>query len=79
MNEVWNLDPIYKGFDDPAFDADLAALKEAVAEFASFTATLANAEALEGLKTGIACQEKLMTLGSKLIEYFIDLCKKQAK
>ena len=69
MNEVWNLDPIYKGFDDPAFDADLAALKEAVAEFASFTATLANTEALEGLKTGIACQETLMTLGSKLIEY----------
>ena len=20
MNEVWNLDPIYKGFDDPAFE-----------------------------------------------------------
>ena len=69
MNEVWNLDPIYRGFDAPAFDADLATLKEAVAEFASFTATLADAEALEGLKTGIACQEKLMTLGSKLIEY----------
>ena len=23
MNEVWNLDRIYKGFDDPAFQADL--------------------------------------------------------
>ena len=23
MNEVWNLDPIYKGFDDPAFEADM--------------------------------------------------------
>ena len=69
MNEVWNLDPIYRGFDDPAFDADLAALKEAVSEFASFTNTLASAEPLAGLKGGIACQEKLMELGSKLMEY----------
>ena len=28
MNEVWNLDPIYKGFDDPAFEQDLNALKK---------------------------------------------------
>jgi hypothetical protein len=32
MNEVWNLDPLYKGFDDPAFEADLAALKSACEE-----------------------------------------------
>ena len=69
MNEVWNLDPIYRGFDDPAFDADLAALKEAVSKFASFTEVLASAEPLAGLKGGIACQEKLMELGSKLMEY----------
>ena len=37
MNEVWNLDPIYKGFDDPAFEADLARGKEKMAEFAAFT------------------------------------------
>ena len=69
MNEVWNLDPIYRGFDDPAFDADLAALKEAVSEFASFTEVLASAEPLAGLKGGIVCQEKLMELASKLMEY----------
>ena len=34
MNEVWNLDPIYKGFDDPAFVQDLNTLKEKVAAFA---------------------------------------------
>ena len=69
MNEVWNLEPIYRGFDDPAFDADLTALKEAVSEFASFTETLAAADPLAGLQGGIACQEKLMELGSKLMEY----------
>ena len=33
MNEVWNLDPIYKGFDDPAFEADLTAAKEKLAAY----------------------------------------------
>ena len=28
MNDVWNLTPIYEGFDDPAFEADLKMLKE---------------------------------------------------
>ena len=35
MNEVWNLDPIYRGFDDPAFGQDLTmveGLEASVAE-----------------------------------------------
>ena len=38
MNEVWNLDPIYRGFEDPAFARDmeqLAALVEGYREFAA--------------------------------------------
>ena len=27
MNDVWNLDPLYQGFEDPAFEADLEKLK----------------------------------------------------
>ena len=69
MNEVWNLDPIYLGFQDPAFEGDLKALKQAVADFSSFIPTLSDIDPLEGLKTGIAHQEKLMELGSKLVEY----------
>ena len=69
MNEVWNLDPIYLGFQDPAFEADLNALKQAAADFAAFIPTLSDIDPLEGLKAGIARQEKLMELGSKLVEY----------
>ena len=50
MNEVWNLDPIYKGFEDPAFAADMAALAQNAKDFEAFTATLATVEPLEGLK-----------------------------
>ena len=69
MNEVWNLAPIYRGFDDPAFDRDMTELKDAVAEFASWTQKLEQIEPLEGLKDGIGHQEKLYTMGGKLVEY----------
>ena len=64
MNEVWNLDPIYKGFDDPAYQADLTEMKQLVADFTAFAAQLPNLEPIEGLRRGIAMQEKLADLGS---------------
>ena len=69
MNDRWNLDPLYKGFDDPAFEADLTALKEAVAAYAAFTGQLADAEPLQALRDGIAFEEKITTLASKVAEY----------
>ena len=69
MNEVWNLEPIYHGFDDPAFNQDLAELKVTVSDFAKWSQDLASVDPLEGLKSGIAQQEKLVTIGSKLVEY----------
>ena len=69
MNGLWNLDPIYKGFDDPAFEGDLEILKQKVAEFAAFTTTLADAEPLAGLKTGITMEEDVNSLAYKLAGY----------
>ena len=40
MNETWNLDPIYRGFDDPAFEADMAALKEKAQEIVACSEVL---------------------------------------
>ena len=62
MNEVWNLDPIYKGFDDPAFEADMDALRNSVADYNAFAATLADLAPLEGLRSGIAWEEKITQL-----------------
>ena len=69
MNEVWDLTGIYRGFDDPAFGADLENLKNLARELAEFAAKLENQQPLEGLKTGIRLQEELTTLGMKLAEY----------
>ena len=69
MNEVWNLEPIYKGFDDPQFAADLERLKQKVAYAAQFAAGLENAQPLEGLKQGLALEEEVQALVMKLYEY----------
>ena len=69
MNEFWNLDPIYQGFSDPQYDADLAALKEKVSEAAAFAASLETIDPLEGLKKGIALEETIQALAMKLGEY----------
>ena len=69
MNEVWNLDPIYKGFDDPQFEADLTRVKELVAEYAAFAQNLAETDPTAGLVKGIAMQEEITYLVGKLAGY----------
>ena len=69
MNDVWNLDPIYKGFDDPAFAADMAAMGETAKELENFAAQLQEVEPLDGLRKGIALQERFSDLINKLAGY----------
>ena len=63
MNEVWNLDRIYKGFDDPAYEADMAAMKQLVADYTAFVKELPDMEPVAGLRRGVELQEKLVNLG----------------
>ena len=69
MKGLWNLDPIYRGFDDPAFEADLNELKNAVSKFEAFTAGLDTCESLAGLRRCIELDEQIQALASKLAEY----------
>ena len=66
MNEVWNLDPIYKGFDDPAFEADLALGKEKMEAFSAFAAALDDSAPAETLLKGIQLEEEIEELVNKL-------------
>ena len=69
MNEVWNLNPIYNGFDDPAFATDLNTLKEKVAQAATLSENLEKGQPLEMLKRGIALEETVTALVCKLAVY----------
>ena len=69
MNEVWNLDVIYRGFDDPAFAADMEKLEKLVQDYVAFAGELGKQTPLDGLKKGIALEESLSELSGKLVEY----------
>ena len=69
MNEVWNLDRIYQGYEDPAFGADLQQLRDLAAEYNAFAGKLNTVDTLSGLKEGISWQEKLTALALKLFGY----------
>jgi len=69
MNEFWNLDPIYTGFDDPAFSADLETLRQTASAFSAFCAGLSGMDAAEGLRRGIAWEETLTEVAMKLASF----------
>ena len=69
MNQVWNLDPIYKGFDDPAFEKDVKALEEAAAQVEAFAGALQDMDAAAGLRKSVKLQENCVNLINKLAGY----------
>ncbi len=69
MNDVWNLERIYPGFDAPAFTQDMQELEKTVGQLSEFVAKLEQTDPLEGLTAGIALQEKINDLANKLALY----------
>lgn len=68
MNECWNLNPIYTGFDDPRFEEDLQALRRTVRNLEELTQHLTGDSAAL-LKRGLTLQERLQELAEKLLCY----------
>lgn len=68
MNECWNLNPIYTGFDDPRFEEDLQALRRTVRDLEELTQHLTGDSAAL-LKRGLTLQERLQELAEKLLCY----------
>ena len=67
MNYNWNLDAIYKGFEDPAFESDLALLEQTIDTFSTFTKELDHHP--NGLAEGIRLLENISVLVEKLATY----------
>ena len=72
MNERWDLDVIYNGFDSAEFQGDLESLKEAAARLADFAQTdLKNSVGEHGvlLRRGFELLEQISRLVGKLAGY----------
>lgn len=66
MNREWSLEELYKGYDDPAFAADMKKLEEVMAVYNQQAAALAGGEAAEKIRKMLLVSEEMNTLVEKL-------------
>ncbi|MBR5948052.1 MAG: M3 family oligoendopeptidase [Clostridia bacterium] len=68
-NYEWSLDVLYKGFDDPKFDADMKAIDAKIAEMNDFAANLGSMSNKDTLLTYIRISEEMLQLDSNLFGF----------
>ncbi len=69
MNHQWDLSPLYVGFDDPRYAADLEALKVAVEETRVLPEKQNAMESGEYLRYALELEEKVNELGERMAGY----------
>ena len=68
MNEVWDLSPIYPGFDSPEYQGDLKKLEDVVSRLDAF-AKSDKAPTAAFLREALTLEEEFTLLVNKLVEY----------
>ena len=69
MNYEWNLDPIYHGFDDPQYDADMETLRRQVERLTLLAGKLPGMDPRQGLREGLTILEAIEQPAQKLALY----------
>ena len=69
MQERWNLDILYGGFDDANFAADMEQLSAAIAECATLAESAENAPHAQLLESYVKLNERVSNYAGKLIIY----------
>lgn len=73
MKTEWSLDVIYKGLDDPKYEADVKASEELVAEYAKVVAEAQGAAEAEGYVERLLLLEEEFTLKLYNLALYLDL------
>jgi len=69
MKTEWNLDLLYKGLDDPAYESDFAAMKEAAAKLHALTSSAPEKPDAKYIESILLCMEDNSRLMMKLFNY----------
>ncbi len=69
MYNEWSLDIFYKGLEDPAFAADMAAIEEAVAKAHELASSLTDDEPQQTVKAVLCLKEEIGLLARRLFGY----------
>ena len=69
MKNTWNLEILYKGFEDEAFSADIKSLDEKIAALNTLAENAKNMDSLSLIREYIALQNSLNHYAGKLFIY----------
>lgn len=69
MNEYWDLDVLYKGFSDPAYEADIAAYTQEQKHFKTLLDASGESDTLICTEAILVSMEKMTTLLNRLFSY----------
>lgn len=69
MNQTWDLNILYTGFDDPAWAADMAALETAIARLHETVEQAESLSEVELIHAYIDAENAITALATKLIDY----------
>lgn len=69
MKDTWSLDILYKGYDDPSFQADLDTLKELITEIQALASNLTRDDELNTIKQIVTLNEKFAEKVMKLYSF----------
>ena len=69
MKETWSLDVLYKGYDDPQFEADIKKLDELIAQCNTLADTLSHKDETATLKQILTTLNELEQISYQLLAY----------
>ncbi|MCQ2418551.1 MAG: M3 family oligoendopeptidase [Clostridia bacterium] len=71
MNETWSLDALYKGYDDPKYEADIQKMNRLCEEYEAFVKTLPELAPKDALRKGLLMEEELTEVVELLILFSV--------
>ena len=69
MNLIWDLEILYKGYDDPKYVSDVEKVKEIINKFHELANTLESLSQIEAIEKELRLEEELSALISELYSY----------
>ena len=69
MNLIWDLEILYKGYDDPKYISDVEKVKEIINKFHELANTLESLSQIEAIEKELRLEEELSALISELYSY----------
>ena len=69
MDMTWDLEILYKGYDDPKYKKDLKSLDDAICEIIDFSKNLDSSKLVETIEKYLQLEEKLSSLIDELYTY----------